>query len=50
MPITWGGNPQIIAAYTCTPLVRIPPPSCAWVKVRGTTIAELGNRNQPLAP
>lgn len=40
---------NLLAAYTCTPLVRIPvgelkPES----KVRGTTIAELGNRNKPL--
>jgi hypothetical protein len=49
VPITWGGNPQIIAAYTCTPLVRIPLAELRpGVKIRGTTIAELGNRNQPL--
>jgi hypothetical protein len=49
VPVTWGGNPQIIAAYTCTPLVRIPLADLrAGSKVRGTTIAELGNRNQPL--
>ena len=49
VPITWGRNPQIIAAYTCTPLVRIPLSDLRpGVKVRGTTIAELGNRNQPL--
>ena len=40
---------NLLAAYTCTPLVRIPvgqlkPKS----KVKGTTIAELGNRNRPL--
>jgi len=40
---------NLLAAYTCTPLVRIPvgqlkPES----KVKGTTIAELGNRNNPL--
>lgn len=40
---------NLLAAYTCTPLVRIPvgqlkPES----KVKGTTIAELGNRNHPL--
>ena len=40
---------NLLAAYTCTPLVRIPvaqlkPES----KVKGTTIAELGNRNRPL--
>jgi hypothetical protein len=49
VPISFGGNPQIIAAYTCTPLVRIPLAELRpGVKIRGTTIAELGNRNQPL--
>ncbi len=49
VPISFGGNPQIIAAYTCTPLVRIPLSDLRpGVKVRGTTIAELGNYNQPL--
>jgi len=49
VPISFGGNPQIIAAYTCTPLVRIPVSELRpGVKVRGTTIAELGNFNQPL--
>jgi hypothetical protein len=49
VPVAWGGNPQIIAAYTCTPLVRIPLSDLrSGTKVRGTTIAELGNRNQPL--
>lgn len=40
---------HVLAAYTCTPLVKFPlrelrPGS----KVRGTTVAELGNRNRPL--
>jgi hypothetical protein len=49
VPISFGGNPQIIAAYTCTPLVRIPLSELRpGVKVRGTTVAELGNFNQPL--
>lgn len=49
VPVSFGGNPQIIAAYTCTPLVRIPLSELRpGVKIRGTTIAELGNRNQPL--
>jgi hypothetical protein len=49
VPVTFNGNPQIIAAYTCTPLVRIPLADLrAGSKVRGTTVAELGNRNQPL--
>jgi hypothetical protein len=49
VPISFGGNPQIIAAYTCTPLVRIPLSELRpGVKIRGTTVAELGNFNQPL--
>ncbi|GIW90364.1 MAG: hypothetical protein KatS3mg109_0796 [Pirellulaceae bacterium] len=43
------GEPHILAAYTCTPLVKIPLKQLApGAKVRGVTIAELGNRNQPL--
>jgi hypothetical protein len=42
-------KPHILAAYTCTPLVRIPVSELkAGNKVKGTTIAELGNRNRPL--
>jgi len=49
VPISFGGDPQIIAAYTCTPLVRFPLSDLRpGAKVRGTTIAELGNRNTPL--
>jgi hypothetical protein len=40
---------HILAAYTCTPLVKFPVSSLdVGEKVRGTTIAELGNRNRPL--
>ncbi len=42
-------KPQLLAAYTCTPLVRIPMSDLrAGSKVKGVTIAELGNRNRPL--
>jgi len=42
-------QPYILAAYTCTPLVKIPVADLKpGVKVKGTTIAELGNRNRPL--
>lgn len=42
-------EPYILAAYTCTPLVKFPVSSLtAGAKVMGTTIAELGNRNRPL--
>jgi hypothetical protein len=43
------GELNLLAAYTCTPLVRIPVSSLKpGEKVKGTTIAELGNRNRPL--
>lgn len=39
----------LIAGYLCTPLVKFPVADLkAGSKVRGTTIAELGNRNRPL--
>jgi hypothetical protein len=49
VPFNVGGEPQILAAYTCTPLVTFPVKSLkAGEKVRGKTVAELGNRNNPL--
>ena len=48
-PMMVGGEPQLIAAYTCTPLVQIPMKQLkAGGKIMGKTIAELGNRNRPL--
>ena len=42
-------KPHLLAAYTCTPLVKVPVSDLkAGQKVMGTTIAELGNRNRPL--
>ncbi len=42
-------EPYIMAAYTCTPLVKIPVSELkAGAKVKGSTIAELGNHNRPL--
>ncbi len=44
-----GDKEQVLAAYTCTPLVTIPVEDLkAGAQVTGTTIAELGNRNRPL--
>lgn len=44
-----GGEPNLLAAYTCTPLVRIPIQQLKpGEKVKGTTIAELGNMNRPI--
>jgi hypothetical protein len=49
VPYTIGGQPHVVAAYTCTPLVRFPLSDLKpGAKVKGTTIAELGNRNRPL--
>jgi hypothetical protein len=49
VPYEINGEKSILAAYTCTPLVRIPVSDLkAGAKVKGTTIAELGNRNKPL--
>jgi hypothetical protein len=49
VPFNVGGEPHLLAAYTCTPLVSFPVSSLkAGDKLRGTTIAELGNRNRPL--
>jgi hypothetical protein len=48
-PYKIAGQESIVAAYTCTPLVKIPLSDLkAGTKVKGTTIAELGNMNQPL--
>ncbi|MEZ6093929.1 MAG: hypothetical protein R3C03_06780 [Pirellulaceae bacterium] len=42
-------EPNVIAAYTCTPLVRFSMSDLSdAAKIQGTTVAELGNRNQPL--
>jgi hypothetical protein len=49
VPYDIAGERHILAAYTCTPLVRIPVSALKpGAKVKGTTIAELGNRNRPL--
>ena len=49
VPFDVGGKPHILAAYTCTPLVKFPLSQLKpGEKVRGITVAELGNRNKPL--
>jgi hypothetical protein len=43
------GSPNVLAAYTCTPLVTFPIAELkGGAKVTGKTVAELGNRNVPL--
>jgi hypothetical protein len=49
VPINVGGKPHVVAAYTCTPLVKFPVADLeSKVKLKGTTVAELGNHNVPL--
>lgn len=49
-PYKIGSEENILASYTCTPLVKIPVSELKpGAKVKGVTIAELGNMNQPLA-
>jgi hypothetical protein len=44
-----GNENHLLAAYTCTPLVKFKISDLkAGKKLKGTTIAELGNRNNPL--
>jgi len=49
VPYDIDGRQYVLAAYTCTPLVKIPLNELRpGAKVRGTTIADLGSDNQPL--
>jgi len=49
VPYTLGGQSYVLAAYTCTPLVKIPMSDLKpGAKVKGVTIADLGAGNQPL--
>ena len=49
VPFDIANQKHILAAYTCTPLVKIPVSELKpGNKVKGTTIAELGNRNRPI--
>ncbi|HEY6401209.1 MAG TPA: hypothetical protein VI479_07355 [Blastocatellia bacterium] len=44
-----GKDDHLLAAYTCTPLVQFPISELKpGAKIKGKTIAELGNRNRPL--
>jgi hypothetical protein len=50
VPFDIAGDTNLLAAYTCTPLVKIPVSELKpGARVKGTTVAELGNRNRPLA-
>jgi hypothetical protein len=49
VPFNVGNQPSLLAAYTCTPLVQFPISDLKpGAKIKGKTIAELGNRNRPL--
>ena len=49
VPYTISNQQYILAAYTCTPLVKIPVSDLkGGAKVKGTTIAEMGAGNRPL--
>jgi hypothetical protein len=48
-PLEIKGETNLLAAYTCTPLVKFPVDQLKpGEKVRGVTVAELGNGNRPL--
>ncbi|WP_165231688.1 hypothetical protein [Aquisphaera insulae] len=49
IPYDIDGKRYVLAAYTCTPLVKFPVSDLRpGARVKGTTIAELGNHNKPL--
>ncbi len=49
VPINIDGEASLLAGFVCTPLVKFPVNNLkAGEKTRGTTVAELGNRNKPL--
>ncbi len=49
VPYKIDNQEYLLAAYTCTPLVKIPVSDLKpGEKVKGTTVAELGNMNRPL--
>src|SRR5439155_17183489 len=49
VPFKVGNEPELLAAYTCTPLVQLPIRALQpGAKLKGKTIAELGNRNRPI--
>lgn len=49
VPFVIDGQPHVLAGFVCTPLVKFPVTAVGkGEKVKGTTVAELGNRNRPL--
>jgi hypothetical protein len=50
MPYEDGKKTEIVGSFTCTPLVKYPLDDAKPdVKVKGTTVVELGQGNQPLS-
>jgi hypothetical protein len=49
VPMNINGEASLLAGFVCTPLVRFPIDTLKpGTKAKGTTVAELGNRNRPL--
>ncbi len=49
VPFDIAGQAHLLAAYTCTPLVKIPVEELKpGAHIKGVTVAELGNGNRPL--
>jgi hypothetical protein len=49
VPYDIKGEEHLLAAYTCTPLVKVPVAELTGgKKIKGVTVAELGNHNRPL--
>jgi hypothetical protein len=49
VPFTIDGKPSLLAGFICTPLVQFDLSAIqSGERVKGKTVAELGNRNQPL--
>ena len=49
LPMHFGASAELLAAYICTPLVRLPEDALKdGAQLHGTTIAEMGRHNRPL--
>lgn len=49
LPMRFDGAAALLAAYICTPLVRLPESALTdGAQVRGDTLAEMGRHNRPL--
>ena len=49
VPFVIDGEPNLLAGFVCTPLVKFPVSAVSSSdRIEATTVAELGNRNRPL--